>query len=182
MRKIVAGLFMSVDGVVDGAEGWQYAYFDEELGAAMAAGARRAGALLLGRRSYEGYEALRVANPDSPVLALMDTAPTYVVSSTLKGSSQADVWIIDGDPIEQIARLRHEGDGDVLVLGSPTLVRWLLAHGLVDELNLFMLPIVVGSGLRLFDDMAPRRYPLELVRSQAMGSGVLELHYTPKGS
>jgi dihydrofolate reductase len=99
----------------------------------------------------------------------------------LKGSPPANVSIIDS-PIEQIARLRHETDGDVLVLGSPTLVRWLLAHGLLDELNLFMLPVLVGSGLRLFDDMTPQRYPLELVRSRTMGSGVLGLHYTPKGS
>jgi dihydrofolate reductase len=180
MRKIVAGLFMSVDGVVDGAEGWQYPYFDQELGAAMAAGAQSAGALLLGRRSYEGYEALRVESPGSPMVALMDTTPTHVVSSTLKRSPRAGVSIIDGDLIEQITRLRHESNGDVLVLGSPTLVRWLLAHGLLDELNLFMFPVVVGSGLRLFADGTARRHPLELVRSQAMRSGALELRYKPK--
>ncbi|HEU4543578.1 MAG TPA: dihydrofolate reductase family protein [Jiangellaceae bacterium] len=179
MRKIVAGLFMSLDGVVDGAEGWQYPYLDEELGAAMEAGARRAAALLLGRRSYEGYEALRIENPDSPVLALIDRTRTYVVSSTLARSPQG-VSIIDRDLIEQIAALRDENDGDVLVLGSPTLVRWLLAHDLLNELHLFMLPIVVGSGLRLFDDTAPRRYPLELVHSRAMGNGALDVHYTPK--
>lgn len=181
MRKIIAGLFMSLDGVVDGTDGWQYAYFDEELGAAMDAGARRAAALLLGRRTHGGYEALRVDNPDAPVLALIDTTPTYVVSSTLTGSSHACVSTINR-PIEQIPRLRHHSDGDVLVLGSPTLVRWLLAHNLLDELNLFVLPIVVGSGLRLFDDTAPRSYPLELTRSRIMDNGVLELHYAPKGT
>jgi dihydrofolate reductase len=110
MRKIIAGLFMSLDGVVDGTDGWQYPYFDQETGAAMAAGTRNTGTLLL---------------------------------------------------------------------GSPTLVRWLLSQRLLDQLNLFLLPIVVGSGLRLFDGTNPR-HPLRLVRSRAMRSGVLEVHYAPQ--
>jgi dihydrofolate reductase len=182
MGRVVAGLFMSLDGVVDAAEGWQYPYFDDELGAAFRSGARGAVVLLLGRSSFVGYEALRVENPDSPVLALMDAIHTYVVSATLGGSPRTGVSVIDGDQVDQIARLRLESDGDVLVLGSPTLVRWLMANGLLDELRLFMLPIVVGKGKRLFDDMARDRYPLVLVHSQTMGSGVVELHYTPTSS
>jgi dihydrofolate reductase len=180
MRKIIAGLFMSLDGVVDGDEGWQYPYFDQELGAAMAGGAHNIGALLLGRRTYEGYEALRVDNPDSPVFALIDTTPTYVVSATLSGSAHTSVSIINSDPAGQVTQLCREGNGDILVLGSPTLVRSLLSHGLLDELRLLVLPIIVGSGLQLFDRSTPRHHPLELVHSHAMRSGVLELHYTPK--
>lgn len=179
MRRIVAGLFMSVDAVADGTQGWQYTYFDAELGAAMAAGAQDAGALLLGRRTYESYEQLRAQAPDAPVLALMDKTPTYVVSTTLSSGAQPNVSIIAGDLPGQVERLRADGDGHVLVLGSPTLVRWLLAHDLLDSLNLYVLPIVAGSGLRLFDDTTARRHPLTLTSSRALGSGVLELHYAP---
>jgi hypothetical protein len=110
MGRIVAGLFLSLDGVVDAGEGWQYPYFDEELGTAMEAGARRTVALLLGRSSYEGYKALRVENPDSPVLSLMDATHTYVVSATLRGSPRTGISVIDGDLVDQVARLRHESD------------------------------------------------------------------------
>jgi dihydrofolate reductase len=91
------------------------------------------------------------------------------------------VTVIDGDP-QQIAQLRDDGEGDVLVQGSPTLVRWLLANALLDELNVTVLPIVVGEGARLFDDMPTRRLPLRLTRSAALRSGVLELQYVPDTS
>jgi len=180
MRRIVAGLFMSVDGVVDGTGGWQYPYFDEELGAAMAAGPRP-DALLLGRRTYEGYAALRVENPDAAVLALIDATDTYVVSSKMPAEVQHDsITVLGADPVDDVERIRRSGDGDVLVLGSPTLVRWLLGLGLLDELQLFVLPVVVGAGLRLLDAAAGEGpHPLRLASSRALRSGVLELRYTP---
>lgn len=178
MGKIVTGLFTSLDGVVDADSDWQFPYFDEELFAGIAAGWGSAGTLLLGRHSYEGYERLRIEHPDSPMLALMDTTPTYVVSSTLDNAPRDGVTIIDGDP-ERIARLRAEGEGNVLVLGSPTLLRWLLANDLLDELDVTVLPIVVGEGPRLFDDMPSTRLPLRLTGSKTLRSGALKLQYTP---
>ncbi len=114
------------------------------------------------------------------MLTFLDTTPTFVVSATLEEPPRDDVTIIDAAP-ERIERLRHEGEheGDVLVLGSPTLVRWLLAHDLLDELNITVLPIVVGVGTRLFENMPTTPVPLRLDGSQVLGSGALELHYTP---
>ncbi|WP_219415462.1 dihydrofolate reductase family protein [Pseudonocardia nigra] len=177
MGKIVTGLFTSLDGIVDADDDWQFPYFDEELFAAITAGWRSASTLLLGRRSYEGYERLRVEHPDSPMLAFLDATPTYVVSSTLNNAPRDGVTIIDGNP-QRIAQLRTEGEGNVLVQGSPTLVRWLLANDLLDELNVTVLPIV-GEGPRLFDDMPTKRVPLRLTGSKALQSGALELQYTP---
>lgn len=177
MGKIVTGIFTSLDGVVDADDDWQYAYFDEELFAGIMTGWNAAGTLLLGRRSYEGYERLRVEHPDSPMRPFLESTPTYVVSSTLDGSQRGGVTVIDGSP-ERIEQLRVEATGNVLVLGSPTLVRWLLARGLLDELNVTVLPIVVGYGPRLFDDMPTTRLPLRFAGSNALRSGALELRYT----
>ncbi len=182
MRRIVTGLFTSLDGVVDADDEWQFPYFDEELFAGIAAGWERAGALLLGRRSYEGYARLRAEHPDSPVLAFMDATPTYVVSTTLQPGAHERVTIIDRALRERIEQMRSAADGDVLVLGSPSLVRWLLADGLLDELNLTILPILVGSGAKLFDAMPVRRLPLQLAESKALASGALELRYLPARS
>ncbi|WP_158228318.1 dihydrofolate reductase family protein [Pseudonocardia sp. MH-G8] len=178
MGKIVTGLFTSLDGIVDADDDWQFPYFDEELFARVLAGWRSAATLLLGRHSYEGYERLRVEHPDSPMLAFLDATPTCVVSSTLTHARRDGVTIIGGDP-ERIAQLRAESEGNVLVLGSPTLVRWLLANDLLDELNVTVLPIVVGEGPRLFDDMPTQRLALRLTGSEALRSGALELQYAP---
>lgn len=149
MGKIVTGLFTSLDGIVDADDDWQYAYFDEELFAGITAGWDRAGALLLDRCSFEGYERLRVEHPDSPMCSVLEATPTYVVSSTLDEFQRDGVTVI-GCERGRINRLRDETTGDVLVLGSPTLVRWLLAEDL----------------------------PLSLAASTALRSGVLELRYT----
>lgn len=181
MGKIVTGIFVSLDGIVNASDDWHYPYFDEEVQAAMAAGTDSVGTLLLGRHTYEGYEQLRVTHPESPMLAFLDATPTYVMSSTLEKASHDGVTIIDGVP-ERVAQVRRESEGDVLVLGSPTLVRWLLTNGLLDELSMIVLPIVVGDGTRLFDEMPPKRIPLQLAESKALRSGALTLRYTPTES
>lgn len=102
------------------------------------------------------------------------------MSRTLTVPPRDNVSIIDAT-VERIGQLRRAGgnEGDVSVLGSPTLVRWLLADDLLDELHVTVLPIVVGGGPRLFDEMPTSRVPLALAGSAALGSGALELHYRP---
>lgn len=180
MANITTGLFMSLDGVVDADDDWQFPYFDEELFAVIASGWAGAGSVLLGRRSFEGYEQLRKTHPDSPVVAFLDANPVFVVSASLTEPPRDNVTIIDGS-VERIERLRREGQPEtsVLVLGSPTLVRWLLANELLDELNIMMLPILVGAGPRLFDDLNADRVALRLAGSRALKSGAVELSYRP---
>jgi dihydrofolate reductase len=182
MRKIFTGLFTSLDGIVEADDQWQFPYFDEELLQGITAGWARAGAALLGRRSYEGFDALRGEHPDSPAVAFLDAIPKYVASTTLHDVSWRRTTVLgDRDLHEQILGLKRQPGKDILVLGSPTLVRWLLRKSLLDELNLTVLPIVVGSGVRLFEDMDMPGGPLgmNLGRAKTLASGVLDLTYTP---
>jgi dihydrofolate reductase len=182
MRKIFTGLFTSLDGVVDADDQWQFPYFDEELFQGITAGWERAGATLLGRRSYEGFDALRGEHPDSPAVAFLDAVPKYVVSTTLDDAGWRGTTVLgDRDLREQVIGLKRQPGKDILVLGSPTLVRWLLRESLLDELNLTVLPIIVGSGARLFEDMdmPGGHLGMELGGAKMLASGVLDLTYTP---
>lgn len=179
MGRIVTGLFTSLDGVVDADDDWQFAWFDDELFAKITAGWARAAAVLVGRKSHEGYEGLRAEHPDSPVLGFLDATPTYVVSTTMTAPPRENVTVLAGDLEARVTTLRDDVAGDVLVLGSPSLLRWLIAHDLLDELNVLVLPVVVGSGPRLFTDMPAGRVPLRLVSAQPHANGALDLRYVP---
>lgn len=183
MRKIVTGLFMSLDGVVEADEDWQFAYFDEELFGSITAGWDRVDAVLLGRRSFEGFDALRVEHPDSPAVGFLEGVERYVASTTLSQTAWPGSTVLNGDLSEEVSQLKQQPGKDILVLGSPTLVRWLLSQGLLDELNVSVLPVIVGSGVRLFPDSSTdvslARERLDLVSAKALRSGALEVAYTP---
>lgn len=182
MRKIVTGLFMSVDGVVEADDDWQFPYFDEEMFDSITRGWDRVDAALMGRRSFEGFDALRSEHPDTPAVAFLQRVHRYVASTTLTQPSWPDTTVLGHDLHQQLGELKQRPGKDILALGSPTLVRWLLSHNLLDELNLSILPIIVGSGVRLFPDSSDGALALvglDLVSSKAMRGGVLEVSYTP---
>jgi len=181
MRMIRTGLFTSLDGIVDADDDWQFAYFDEELMGGIFDGLDGADDLLMGRVSYQGYARLRTEHPDSPVLPFLDARPKHVVSTTLtdRDLDWEGATIIGGDVAAGIDALKRSPGGDVLLLGSPTLVRWLLSRGVIDELALTVFPIVVGSGTRLFENMPAERVGLHLTDSRALASGALSLRYAP---
>ncbi|MQA73655.1 MAG: hypothetical protein GEU88_04780 [Solirubrobacterales bacterium] len=183
VRKIVTGLFMSLDGIVEADDDWQFAYFDDELLAGSTAGWARAGATVMHRHSYEGYDRLRVEHPRSPTVAFLDEIPRYVASTTLDEPSWPNTTVLGGDVHEQVTQLKQQPGKDILVLGSPTLVRWVLGNGLLDELNFSVLPIIVGSGVRLFEDMdmPAGHVALTLEGTSTLASGVLQVSYTPTG-
>lgn len=171
-------LFQSLDGIVEADDTWQFAYFDEELFEGITAAWARAGAVLMGRRSYEGYDRLRHTHPDSPAVAFLDRTPKHVVSSTLTDVDWPGTTLLAGDLGDQVPAISTPAGTDLLVLGSPTLVRGLLRLRLLDELRLTVLPIIVGSGVRLFvDDDLGDHLPLGLAESRALSSGALELRY-----
>lgn len=184
MRKIFSELFVSLDGVVHADDDWQFAYFDEEMFAAVTAAWARAGAAVMGRRSFEGYNALHTQHPDSPMLAFLEGVDRYVASTTASESDWPGTTVLRNDVYDQLANLKHQPSGDILVCGSPTLVRGMLGQGLLDELNLLVLPIVVGSGERLFPESFTSNdlnlLPLNLAGSTALKSGVLSLQYVPQ--
>lgn len=178
--KLVTSLFMSLDGIVEADDDWQFAYFDDELFAGVTAGWARSGAVLMGRRSFAGYDRLRHEHPDSPVVHFLDSVPKYVASTTLTEVGWAGTSVLGGDVEAELARVRTEPGEDILVLGSPTLVRWLVARKLLDVLALTVLPIIVGSGVRLFEDMElpTGRLDMRLDAAQSLASGALDLRYT----
>lgn len=178
MRRIVTGLFMSLDGVVDADGDWQFPYFDDEMASEIDPGDSDTGGVLMGRRSYEGYDRLRSEHPESPVVAFLDSTPKHVVSTTLSTLDWAGAHVVGGDVESEIQRLKEQPGGDLLLLGSPSLARWLLLRGLLDELHVLVLPIIVGAGVRLFEDMANQQIPLRLTESRALRSGVL-VRYIP---
>lgn len=180
MRKLITGLFMSVDGVIEADDEWQFPYFDDELIGKLMDQMRRADAVLMGRRTYEGYAAIWSDGPsDTPMARFLDAAPKHVVTSTLTSFSWHNSTALGGDLETEIRELKRSPGRDILIPGSPTLIRWLLGRGLLDELAYTVLPVVVGRGPRLFDRMPAVEIGLELARSKPLASGALELSYVP---
>lgn len=175
MRKIVAGLFISLDGVVEAPETWTGPYHSPEVDGTIYGAMAAADTLLLGRRTYQTFEQAFAANSD-PMAATMNSLRKVVVSTTLGTATWQNSTLIDEDVAGRIADLKAEPGANIGMSGSATLVRWLLREGLLDELNLIVCPLVVGHGKRLFEDEG-EPVPLELVESAAFANGVQHLVY-----
>ena len=143
---------------------------------------QRADAFLFGRRTYElfaGYWGV-MADVSHPIAAALNTRPKYVASTTLTDPQWADTTVLSGDVAAAIRELKAKPGGELQVHGSGALVRWLLDNDLVDEMNLLIVPVVVGQGTRLFPDTGPDM-ALELVDSRAFPRGVTIQVYRPTG-
>jgi dihydrofolate reductase len=140
-------------------------------------------AQLLGRVTYEGFAAAWPSRTDEAGFAeRMNAMPKYVVSSTLRELTWNNSTLIEGDVAAEVAKLKEQVPGDILVAGSATLVRALVEHDLVDELRLMVFPIVLGSGKRLFGDSAATK-SFSLLDSRPVGEdGVVVLRYEPAKS
>ena len=177
MRKIVAGLFMTLDGVVEAPERWPSRYFDEEVGEAVGAAAAQSDAILLGRRTYEELAAFWPnQRPDVPLAGYMNDTHKHVVSTTLSGLDWGNSSLVRGDVARALMELKQERGKNIQVIGSPTLVRSLLRDGLLDELALLVHPIVGGGGRRLFEN-SNFGTTLRLVDSRSLGTGVVSVTY-----
>ncbi|NUR86096.1 MAG: dihydrofolate reductase [Nonomuraea sp.] len=175
MRKITAGLFVSLDGVVEAPETWHFPYFDDEMGQAVGRQMEAADGMLLGRRTYEEFAAhWPHQDPEkNPLAESMNARAKYVVSTTLTAPAWQNTQVVT---LAGLAALKEQPGRNLSVVGSATLVVSLLREGLLDELELLVHPIVVGSGKRLFDD-ARGQIPLQLTSSVTFGTGVLNLIY-----
>jgi dihydrofolate reductase len=186
MGRIVVTEFVSLDGVIEapgGGEeykhgGWTFAIdrgaegdkfkLDELI---------EAEAQLLGRRTYEGFAAAWPKMADEAGFAeKMNGMPKYVVSSTLEEAEWSNSTVLSGDLVEEVARLKQEVDGVILVAGSAQLVQGLIENDLVDELRLMVFPVALGSGKRLFGESADK-LPLRLADSKIVGDGIAILTY-----
>jgi dihydrofolate reductase len=179
MRKIKSNFFISLDGVVESPDKWHFPYFDDEMGAAVGAGFATTDALLMGRVLYEEWAAYWPEHADEPFGDVMNSMKKYVVSSSLQSAEWENSELVNGDVAKKLTDLKATDGGDIAMSGSATTVRWLLREGLLDELNLLVHPIAVGSGLaRLFPPDEPT-VALELRSSETFKSGVLNLSYAP---
>ena len=140
-----------------------------------------ADALLLGRKTYEGFaEAWPSRTDDMGFATKMNSMPKYVVSSTLENPTWNNTTVLKGDVVESVSKLKEHEKGELLVNGSCQLVHPIIEAGLVDELRLMVFPIVLGMGKRLFGD-SPHSWPFRLIESRAVGQeGVLVVRYEPK--
>src|SRR5437764_2361338 len=187
MRKITAGLFISLDGVVEAPDQWHFPYFNDEMGAAVDATLGSAHTILFGRKTYDSFagawpEREAAGGDDAPFAKALGDMRKIVVSNQQLEFTWRNSEQLQGDLIEAVTALKNEpGDGTIGMSGSVSVVRQLLAAGLLDELHLLVHPIAVRRGMRLFDEGEPP-IPLTLISSRAFETGVLNLVYGPAES
>ncbi len=183
MRKVTAGLFVSLDGVVESPEKWHFPYFNDEMGEAVEAAIAASDAMLLGRVTYQEFAAYwpGVSSEDEPFATHMNNTPKYVVSRTLEGPLEwNNSTLIRGNVAEEITRLKQQPGKNIGITGSATLVQFLLREDLLDELGLIIHPVVVGAGRHLFGEGGGLK-ALKLVDSKTFSTGVVSLTYQPAG-
>lgn len=181
MRKVKSGLFISLDGVVESPDQWQFDHFDEDMMAAMTSHIAEEDTIILGRVTYQEWAPYWPTASDEPYASHINETPKYVVSTTLDQVEWGDwdnVTLIRGDVGEEIARLKQQPGQNVGVAGSPGLVHSLLQDDLIDELTLMVHPVIVGRGRRLFKDGDALKR-LRLVDSTTSRTGVSILTYQP---
>jgi dihydrofolate reductase len=192
--KLTTTVQVSVDGVMQGPGGRDeddrgvferggWAHFDNESSTVMDEIYERADAFLFGRRTYEIFEGswgLWDDPGDSPIWTALHTKPKYVASTTLTDPQWADTTVLSGDLAASVGELKAEPGRELQVHGSGALLRWLLENDFLDEMNLFVFPVVVGQGTRLFPDTGPDM-ALEQIGSRTTPSGVTIQVYRPTG-
>jgi dihydrofolate reductase len=195
--KLIITTFLTVDGVMQapGAPdedrsggfahgGWMVPYADEDLGRIVTAWIEQAGAFLLGRGAYEIFAAHwpRVTDPQDAIARALNTLPKYVASTTLKSAEWHNTTVLRGDVVEAVRALkREEGTGELQVHGSPGLAQTLIVNDLVDEYRLWVHPVVLGSGKRLFGTGAVPA-ALKLTATQTTSTGVVVHTYERAGA
>jgi dihydrofolate reductase len=178
MRKVVAGLFISLDGVVEAPETWHFPYFNDQMGQIVSDQIAASDTMLLGRRTYQEFAAFWPNQGDDvPLAREINGVRKLVASTALDSVDWQNSELIGGDVADELGRRKSEPGKDISITGSPTLVRSLLAAGVLDELRLLVHPIVVGHGKRLFGEGAT--VPLRLASSQTLKTGVQYLVYVP---
>jgi dihydrofolate reductase len=184
MRKVVSWLFISLDGVVEAPNEWQFDVMDDDMIAALTSQMDSEGAMLMGRVSYQEWESYWPTSTDEPYASHINNMPKYVVSTTLddvKWGKWDKPTLIKDNLAAEINKLKQQSGKNISVGGSPTLVRSLIQENLLDEIKLMIHPVIVGKGKRLFtEDVDLKR--LQLVDSNVTGSGVVIVTYQPAQS
>jgi dihydrofolate reductase len=193
--KLTTVTMVTVDGVMQGLGGpeedraagferggWQREAFDDVALSDLVRIYQRASAFLFGRRTYDIFAPFwgGIADPEHPIADALNIKPKYVASTTLTDPKWSHTTVLSGDLATAIADLKAQPGGEMQVHGSGALIRWLLDHRLVDEITLFVCPVIVGQGTRLFPDAGPD-LSLELLESRSTPRGVTIQVYRPGG-
>ncbi|WP_067828304.1 dihydrofolate reductase family protein [Nocardia inohanensis] len=183
MRKLTAGFFISLDGVVADPQDWHFPYFDDAMGEAVTAQLGGADTLLLGRVTYDSFagawpERENAGGDDAGMAKALGDARKIVVTHQDPDFTWRNSEKLRGDLVEAVDALKREpGETGIAISGSPSVVRQLLAAGLIDELHLLVHPLTVGKGARLFED--GQSIPLRLLSATPFPSGVVHAIYGP---
>ena len=178
MGKLTVTSFITLDNVVQDPHLWSGDFQSDDTGELNGAVLRDADGLLLGRETYEGFAAAWPSRSGDPFSDKFNAMPKYVVSSTLESADWNNSTILAEDPFTRVRELK--ADQNLLVWGSPSLVRGLMDEGLVDDFVLLYSPIVLGEGKKLFAD-GGGKHTLTVTESTILGGGMLALRMTPAG-
>jgi dihydrofolate reductase len=179
MQKLILYEYLTVDGIAESPEKWQFPYYSQDVAEFNVSRILTADYLLLGRKTYDIFAAFwpLQRNNEFGIADKFNAVPKFVVSSTLRETTWANTTIIR-DAVQEIGELKRRPGSHIAVPGSIELARFLIAHGLVDEIHLLVHPIIVGSGKRLFGS-DNRTKPMKLLDSRTFSSGVVFLSYRP---
>jgi len=177
--RLVATEYLSLDGVFEEPGHWSFPFFNEEAAQFKSDELQASEALLLGRRTYEGFAAAWPTMEGTGDFGVrMNTMPKYVVSSTLKELTWEGSVLVRGDLAEAIGELKARPGGDLLLSGSAQLFNGLLRENLIDVYRFMVHPVVLGQGKRLFEEAGARR-DLEVVETRRFATGIVILEYRP---
>ena len=179
MRKIIVSEFISLDGVIEAPQNWHFPFVTDDMQQEVVNQILSQDAVLMGRVTYQEFAGFwPTAEDDGSGLAnKLNSVPKYVVSTTLDQADWNNTTVIKGDIAEEIRKLKQQGDGIIGLTGSATLIQSLMEAGLIDEYQLMVHPVIVGSGKRLFKDGS--KSTLNLVGSKPFAGGVILLSYQP---
>jgi len=176
MRKIFVSEFITLDGVIEAPHEWSFPYWNDEIGKYKLEELFSSGGLLLGRVTYQGFAEAWPGRTDEQGFAdRFNSYPKYVVSTTLTYAGWNNSTRIKNDVVDQIAQLKQQPGQDIMINGSRKLVETLIKDDLIDEYHLLVYPIVLGKGIKLFNDGIKTN--LKLVESKPYSSGVVGLTY-----
>jgi dihydrofolate reductase len=172
-------MYVTLDGVMEAPQNWSFDFWGDALEAYAFKRLLAAEALLLGRATYQEFAAVWPSRTNDPFADRINSLPKFVVSKTLK-QPEWNATVIDGDVVDEVRRLKQQPGGDLLIYGSRRLVNTLLDHDLIDDIRIWVYPIVVGEGEQLFDH--PVGKTLKLVDTTTFDTGVVVLSYQPRRS
>jgi dihydrofolate reductase len=182
MRKLIVSEFISLDGVIEAPQNWHFPFVTDDMQTHVMQSMMDSEGAMFGRVTYEEFASFwpnASADEMGPMADKLNNQPKYVVSNSLKNADWNNSTIISGDVAQAIRDLKQKPGGTIAITGSAKLVQSLLDQGLIDELQLYVHPIIVGRGKRLYGDTMTQPAGLKLIENRKFEGGVMLLRYAP---